>query len=135
MSIILYPFNFLTVKASVVEGLLRKAFPSASIFLRDSYYRLLPKEAIEQFLAKDLTDREQYLSEFFDCDDFSFVLMGRVNLWFPNAFGILWAYPSKHFGHALNCFVDFSFKVWCVEPQNDNVFEPPKNWDYYLVVM
>jgi len=126
------PKGWATVSKDLIYKKLEEACPNTQIFIRNCFYRVIQKEDMEKFLAKDKTDRKQYLQEFYDCDDFSLVLAGRVNLWFPNAFGILWRSQPPH---AMNVFVDSHFKVWLVEPQDDSLYEPPKFYKYRLVVI
>jgi len=126
------PRGWVTVPNELIHPKLVDACPGAQIFIRNSFYRLIPKEDMEKFLGKDKTDRKEYVKEFYDCDDFSLVLAGRVNLWFPNAFGILWLSQPPH---AMNVFIDTHLKVWLVEPQDDSMYEPPKFYKYRLIIV
>lgn len=96
------------------KGLGRKAH----IYLVDAKYQLIEKSEMERFLKEDKTDLLTYVPEYFDCDDFSFRLMGQFSTpgWGGIAFGISF---SKV--HAFNIFVDAQKKIWILEPQSNNV--------------
>ena len=91
--------------------------PSAVAEVSDDYYYTTDINTIKEFLAYDKTNYKAYQSEIFDCDDFSLVLDGRVDLWQPALpFGIAW---SKT--HAFNIFIDKDKNIWIIEPQTDAV--------------
>ena len=86
----------------------------------DKSYKLVNTEALNVFLASNGVSDAKYTAEVFDCDDFSFALMGAVTQWDADlAFGIVWIE-----GHTLNWCVDENKHVWFVEPQSDKIFEP-----------
>ena len=104
---------------------LYEKWPSANIFLSDNYYRLCSTEDIKAFLAQDKTNRCQYEAERFDCDDFSYRLLGQFSIpeWSDLALGIVWTNL-----HALNLFVDENKGVWFLEPQEDKIQEKLSDW-------
>jgi hypothetical protein len=87
------------------------------------------------------TDLRVWIAEVFDCDDFSQVLQGNVNGFFPGvAFGTIWYGPKKppfNWGHSVNIFYSYSDnKVYMVEPQNDTFYEfDKKKWKAWMVIM
>ena len=107
-----------------------------NLFLSDAKYKSIPKEVLEEILAYDTTDLYRYISEYFDCDDFSYRLMGQLST--PDygalTFGIAWVSTGRG-GHALNVFIDDEENVWMVEPQNDKIFKFPEDWTMALIVM
>jgi len=117
----------------VLEKLI-EAYPCAKIYLADALYYTCPQETIESFLAEDPTDQERYTTETFDCDDFSFRLMGQFHTkpYAALAFGIAWSGV-----HAYNVFVSKEGKVLLVEPQTDEILEPTKDEVYAteLIIM
>ena len=119
-----------------VLTLLKSEFPNASILLSDLEYEKISKEDLIKFLRSDDTDLYQYKPEIFDCDDFSYRLMGQLSIpgYSGIPFGIVWTKTPRG-GHALNCFIDENCNVWLVEPQSDKVFKLPKDWDVYIVMM
>ena len=108
-----------------------------AIFLSDSYYETTTKDKLQKFLKLDNTDQYEYKKEIFDCDDFSYRLVGNLSIpgWASLPFGILWTYLPNGSGHALNIFIDTDSEVWIVEPQNDNIYKMPKNWKPIIVMM
>ncbi len=97
-------------------ALLRAEAPQAEIFLSDKDYLLCNREDVKRFLAADGTNKSVYVAEKFDCDDFSYRLMGQFSVpgWSALAFGILWT--DKH---AMNCMVTEEGVFYLIEPQND----------------
>ncbi|GAJ18684.1 unnamed protein product, partial [marine sediment metagenome] len=86
----------------------------------DGKYRIPILESFRKFLKEDKTDLFRYIPEEFDCDDFSFRLMGQVSYpgWSDIAFGIATSQT-----HAYNCIVaedgEGQNRVYLVEPQTD----------------
>jgi hypothetical protein len=119
-----------------VYSILKAEFPDAIIYLSDRNFKTTTKTELERFLNHDLIDIRQYISEYYDCDDFSYALMGAISNpeWGALPFGIVWAdIPGG--AHAINCFIDNDRQVWIIEPQNDSVFVRPSDWHPYFVVM
>jgi len=90
------------------------------LFLSDGNYKLVKHDSMVDFLKRDRTDRYKYVMTYFDCDDFSFRLMGQASTpaWGCLAFGIAW---SK--SHAFNIFVSSSKKIYIIEPQTDKLIK------------
>lgn len=106
-----------------------------ALYLSDRQYKLVAKSEIKRFLAQDKTDLLNYVSEYFDCDDFAYRLMGQFSMpgWAELAFGIAWGnFPKPH---AINLFVDGNKKVWFIEPQNDEIKEKGEDWEVWLIMM
>jgi hypothetical protein len=119
-----------------VDTILKAEYPNAAILLSDNSYKTTKKSEFERFIAEDITDQWQYVPEFFDCDDFSFSIMGQLSNpdWGALTFGILWT-NTPNGAHAVNCFIDKDREVWILEPQNDQLYRLPGNWNPYLVIM
>jgi len=118
-----------------LHNLLVTKFPDAQVFLSDANYKLCSLDDIALFLAQDQTNHAEYKAESFDCDDFSYRLMGQFSFhpWSDLAIGIVWT--DKH---ALNIFIDELYNAWFIEPQDDTVFTKLSNWqgsNVRLVVM
>jgi len=124
------------VDSSEVYTILKAEFPNANILLSDSKYKTTTKVEYERYIKYDVTDKWKYVSQYYDCDDFSFSIMGRMSNpdWGALTFGIVWTQTSNG-AHAVNCFIDHNREVWIVEPQNDNVFKLPSDWNPYLIIM
>ena len=105
--------------------LLKEKFPDAEIYISDSVESLCDIEDIETFLERDETNRQKYLAEKFDCDDFAYRLMGQFSVpgWSELAFGIVWTDV-----HAMNIVVDANLDLWFIEPQNDTVQSSLEAW-------
>jgi hypothetical protein len=111
--------------------------------ISDTYYNLHNMEDIKRFLKETSVNLEEYKDETFDCDDFSFVLLGEERKWYRNslkvtstsaklkgsAFGVIWGdirqspTQTEPFWHACNMFIDENFKIWLIEPQTDMIHE------------
>jgi len=122
---------------SEILSLLRSEFgDDTAIFLSDEKYRSIPKSEFGKLLKMDDTDKSKYIPIFYDCDDFSFRLMGQLSIGDEASlpFGIIWVKTPKS-AHALNVFIDDKEQVWLVEPQNDTIFKMPEKWKAYFVIM
>ena len=115
---------------------LKENYPEADIHITDHDLELCSKEEIARFLKADSTDLNFYVSQYHDCDDFSFQLMGAMNKpgWSGLAFGIMFT-EVPNGKHAVNCFVDKYFQTWIVEPQNDKIFQKPDDWIPYFILI
>ena len=132
------------VDYSVVEEVILKTFCTDYeyyVFISDDKYRLPSMDTVKKFLAEDDTDALEYVPDYADCDDFSFVLQGAMEKRFWGrgyAHGILWYY-NERFGHAVNFVVDRARQLWIVEPQNDSILRWCENTDYcgkaYVVII
>jgi hypothetical protein len=114
----------------------------------DNKYVSYPVEDLIKFLEHDDTDKLEYISETFDCEDFATLLDGKEAEWHARvasdefhagtAFGILSIYRGEGINlHALNIFIDDKQTVWLVEPQTDSVYrlEDRNTTGWYLVYM
>lgn len=105
------------VDSNYIFNVLNAVTPNAThIYISDNKYWLCSKQDIETFLSFDKTNKETYVPEEYDCDDFSYRLMGQFSIknWSGIAFGIVWTNV-----HALNCLIDDTGKFYFVEPQRD----------------
>lgn len=112
-----------TEKQPTLASIIRKATgcPLAHIFISDRHLDLCTDEEVQEFLAKDLTEKEEYIAELFDCEQFSFMLFCSAKKYFARkrknvAFGVIWTA-----NHALCLFVNQEMKVKYIEPQNDQI--------------
>lgn len=105
-----------------VKSLLKEAFGKDCIlYLVDEKYKVPTYDNVKKFLKEDKTDLYTYVAEWFDCDDFSFRLMGQFSIpgWSDIAFGIACSGV-----HAYNCVIaEFGgeMKVYLIEPQTDEL--------------
>jgi hypothetical protein len=130
------PVVLFDINSQEVWDTAKAAFPKANIYLSDSFYKTTTKEELMRFLKDDVTNEYRYISEYHDCDSFSFQLMGSIHCieWGALPFGIMWT-STPNGGHAVNCFIDDKKEVWIVEPQNDQIYKLPTDWVPYLVII
>jgi hypothetical protein len=133
----LFPCQYPTITDQELEDLILKTFGSNYqyyILISDEWFRLIPKDKMEQLLKEDDTDTLPYINVAADCDDFSDVLLGQLTrkTWNQGfAIGQLWYINyEKNFGHAVNLFCDTDKKLWIIEPQNDRIIEWGSDPDY-----
>ena len=131
------PPNYLEeIGFSEVDTILKAEFPDATILLSDNKYNTTTKEELQRFLKNDITDKWQYVSEYMDCDDYSWSVLGRISNpdWGCLPFGYVWTNTSTG-SHAVNIFIDNNREVWIIESQTDAVFKCPNDWKPYLISM
>jgi len=122
---------------NLLRGVLGKA---CQLFLVDKKYKVPTLENMKKFLKEDKTDLYKYIPEFFDCDDFSFRLMGQFSIpgWSDITFGI-----ATSMVHAYNVLValdsDNEMQVYLVEPQTDELIlakeEKRSKYQTYFIMM
>ena len=108
-----------------LSSILIDKFPDIPIYLPDMKYKVTTIQQLRRFLDWDDTDKQKYIAEYMDCDDFAYRLKGQVSIypWSAIPFGIVWTDL-----HALNCFVDDTGKFWFVEPQNSKIQSELESW-------
>jgi len=137
-----------------------RLFGRTSLQLADANYEEANPIIIEAILFEDKTDKEEYIAEIFDCDDFTYALMGVFHqrpeavampifiTWV--AIGIIGRLGKIKFiaksiinrmtfgifgeveGHALLSYY-YEGHIFMVEPQTDEVFKPPEDWRLILL--
>jgi len=112
--------------------------------LPDEKYRACPIEELKAWLAKNPVNKRQYVTEFFDCDNFALSTSGMFDYDnYPKGYahGELWVYtqPNEGGGHAVDWYLvkdnDGNLKIITVEPQNDSMFNFPSSWEAFVVKM
>ena len=85
------------------------------IHLSDKIYGLTNVEEAKRFSIATKIEARKWIREAYDCDEFSFALMGYWNDGLKQfAFGIAWSDL-----HAFNIMVDDKKQVWIIEPQEN----------------
>lgn len=110
---------------------------NCQIYLSDNQYQTTTLGELNRFLDWDKTDKRVYTSEWLDCDDYSFILTGDINIpgWERLPFGLIWAETNSGC-HAANIFIADDHQIYVVEPQNDNICKGiPVGWCPYLVII
>jgi hypothetical protein len=115
---------------------------SYALHISDGSYTGYSIWELQEYIRNfDNTNLRVWISEVFDCDDFSQVLQGNVNGFFQGiAFGTIWYGPKKppfNWGHSVNIFYSYTDnKVYLVEPQNDAFYTFDKNkWQAWMVII
>ena len=86
-----------------------------NIYLSDNVFSLTSVEEAKKYSIQTKVYINKWKSEEFDCDEFSFALMGYWNLdLYQFAFGIAWSNV-----HAFNIMIDDKKQVWIIEPQSN----------------
>jgi hypothetical protein len=124
---------FNAIKAALGPG-------SYCIHMSDGSYTGYSMWELNEFLRNfDDTNLRVWIAETFDCDDFSQVVEGNVNGFFPGiALGTIWYGPKDNsWGHSVNIFYSYTDnKVYLVEPQNDTFYEFNKElWNAWVVMI
>ena len=120
-----------------IYTILQAEYPDTPIYIGDRDYKTIPLAELKKYLRHDDTDRHSYVDEYYDCDDFSFRLMGNLSnsSWGSLPFGIIWVQTETGGAHAVNVFIDNNREIWIVEPADDRVFHTPEGWKPYLIII
>jgi len=118
-----------------LQNLLRLFCNIRSVFnFADQYYKEADEELIQMILDADQGDKEEYETEWYDCDDFAFRMMGIFHCDKEAAampIFITWVLLSEG-GHAvLSYYKDGEVKI--IEPQTDQIFPVPEDWCLMLL--
>lgn len=111
-----------------------------ALHISDGSYTGYSKWELEEFIKNfDNTNLRVWVAETFDCDDFSQVLQGNVNGFFPGiALGTIWYGPKDNlWGHSVNIFYDYTDnKIYLIEPQSDAFYEFNKAlWNAWVIML
>lgn len=114
---------------------LQRVFGFASEFqFADAFYKEVDEELIEMILDADMGDREDYETEWYDCDDFTFNLMGVFHQNPETAampIFITWVSMLEG-GHAVISYCKDGV-VRIIEPQTDEIYDVPDEWKLMLL--
>jgi len=109
-------------KTPSLKSIIRKATRCASsrIYIPDKHMDLVNKDDARKFLAQDLTDREHYIVERFDCDDFARNVYNNARNYGLRELNKNWCWAKIRIrGHDLNLYVTEDLKVVFIETQTD----------------
>lgn len=134
-----YKQAFQVSEAGFLDRLLYVLFntypPGAGFYFGDAQYKEADEDLIRLILDGDMGDREEYEAEDFDCEDFAFALMGAFHRDRETAampISLIWVYTNQG-GHAVLSYYHKG-QVKIIEPQNDDIFPVPLEWEL-LVLM
>ena len=125
-----------TITGQKIAILLKSKFPNAIIAQEDEKYKLCTRENIEDFLKIDITDKLEYIDNYRDCEDYSFILIAEIkkSAFSPIPFGLIWV-DTGISSHSVNIFIDNERNLYVIEPQNDSIFNFPDKWTPKLVMI
>ena len=105
------------IAGTKIHDVIRKY--TSNKYVSDRDFKTMDITQFEKMLNYSPIRYIPYTKEIFDCDDYSFALMGLMKLFIPDiAFGIIWTNT-----HAFNFFIDNNHKLWFVEPQNNKIVD------------
>jgi len=121
---------------NAIRAILKKAgINKENIYISDGWYKFLPQNLLKNFLEYNLYTDKKYIKEIYDCDNFSFSLMGMASHILNGfAFGIIWVTRKDRTKHALNFFIDEDGELFYIEPQNNEVFQDPTYKPYFAIM-
>jgi hypothetical protein len=134
---IVFPVPQQTSETTMSKIYVMQAFKNVDdLKLTDTRYKLVDINQLKIFLSRNTVNSRKYVSDSNDCDDFALILLGDVTKWDSDlAFGIAWVVREGYDYHALNVLIGTDKRVYFVEPQTDDVFLVPDNWDIRFVLM
>ena len=107
-------------KPHSLKSLLRRQTGCRHIFIPDKHLELVDDADAAEFLKQDITDREAYIPERFNCDDFARNVHNRARNYGLKRKNKNWAWAEiwVH-SHALNLYVNSDMEVVFIECQTD----------------
>jgi hypothetical protein len=123
--------------ASSLDGLVRQSLlgklaADPGIRFGDGSFYLPTLQEVQQILTASRLDRETWMEERFDCDDFAYVLKAEMSVHayksgdmkFGLCVGMVWGNFDWVDGyHAVNWFVDNNSTLRFIEPQDDVIHD------------
>ena len=107
----------------------------------DSKYKLITNNDMYNIIKLNRFNEMTYTPEYRDCDDYSYAMMGLVRSVMGGvAFGIVWTDVMKPDGtldykHSLNFFFNDKKEFMLVEPQTNQIYNMPKNYKPFFVLI
>jgi hypothetical protein len=103
----------------------KKAFKTTSstdFHFGDEVYKPLNPETLKEFLQKSEIDKKEYIEDYRDCEDFSFMLFGEIRC--DERFDgcpifITWM-GTPEGGHSVLSYF-YNNKIYLIEPQDDSI--------------
>ena len=121
------------VSAEEITKKINELYPDVKIkSVSDKHYYTVSESKWKEIIKSDFVNYKKYLSDRFDCDDFSRCLVSRViENYHLNAIGIAWGWMKEGAYHAWNFIYTAENVILFVEPQNDYIWIPiPRKFDY-----
>lgn len=125
------------VTSDIAQKLVRTALGAcladkAHVRFADERYYLPTQDEVQYILDESKLDRKDWLSERFDCDDFSFILKGEISSHAYQAgqltcglcSGIVWGHFAWNKSyHAANWFLGADEQLFFIEPMWDTILD------------
>ena len=107
-------------KQPTLKSLIKKATHCRNIYIPDKHMDLVDDADAQEFLIQDLTDRETYVVERFNCDDFARNVYNNARNYGLKTKKKNWCWAEIWVAtHALNLYVNQDMKVVFIECQTD----------------
>ena len=107
------------ITSETIETLVDRIYPGMIVVTLDKVFRAVSRETARDLLFHDITDRNKYISEFNDCDDFSLELKVGLQRFGYTAVGAVTDTSGKHAYNMLIIKDNEGLSSILVEPQND----------------
>lgn len=109
--------------ASFVHNAIKAAIPKfedgVSRWPLDSKFRMVNQDEMAKIIGWSWVDQKQYVSDYFDCEDFAFCFKSEVSRMFMlNQVGLVIDWSG---GHGYNLIVFPDGEVWFYEPMDDSI--------------
>jgi hypothetical protein len=122
------------IKAMLKSELGDKLNKSCRFLFADGTYYCSPRADIDKLMNASSIDKNKWIREKHDCDDFSLSLKYEAikdaylsgARRYPHSLGILWGTELKEGSHAINFTITDNKEVLFIEPQDDKIFAPRK---------
>ena len=104
-------------------------------WISDGVFECIITSNLRTFLINDRVSKRIYKQESFDCDDYSYSLMGNITQWYPEgSIGIIWGLNKYGEPHAWNFFINEDKQIMFIEPQNDMIFSPTTERTWVMII-
>ena len=123
------------ISGNKVREILKKCNTN-NLWIGDEVFKLIDTNDLIEFLKNNPVNKRKYITEFHDCDDFCYELMGNVSTWYPEgSFGMVWGNRAKdNVAHVRNFFINEINEIMYVEPQTDEIFAPSTENVWIMIV-
>lgn len=118
----------------ITKQLGKKLDASFQIYIADEKYYCPPLKDVRQIVKESALDRQTWVEERFDCDDFAITLKANFaqasykdgQRRHAHCCGVVWGMFDGE-AHAINWVVTSDKRLRFIEPQTDEIFRPRKN--------
>lgn len=123
----------------VIYAIRRDFVEDEFIFFDDSHYKSARLDPIRAVVESDLTDEFKYVANDFDCDDFTWGLMGAFHHNLETAAMPIFAVSVQYekLGetryHRMIAFY-YNGEMILIEPQSDRFYNVPEDWILRLLI-